>query len=801
MLKNYLTIAIRNLRKNTIFSFINILGLAIGFTSCLLIAVFVYDELNYDKYPKEANKIYRVGLGTGNNSSYPMVDIAVGQGMKDAFPEVKAFTRLLRKGDVFVSYNDKKFKETRFAIADANFFDVFTIPFIKGSAALALTQPNSMVISKAFAIKYFGNEDALGKALTFNGKDVYKVTGMIDKVPDNSHFHFDAFLSMSSMQPRPQTWSNVNYFTYLILDKNADAKKLESKFPELVAKYVVPEVQHDMGVSLAEAQKSTSTFRFFLQPLTDIHLHSNTKYELEANGDINYVYIFGALAIFILLLACVNFMNLSTASSVKRSREVGIRKVMGSLRKQLVLQFLAESTLLTFCAMLLSLLFVFALLPYFNEVSGKNISFEFFLKPFTILFSLGLCLVVGMIAGIYPAFFLSSFKPIKVLKGIKSNGRHKSVLRSGLVIFQFFVSTALIIATIVVYQQLHYMQDKKLGYDKTQVLFLQDTYLLNNNQDAFKLQLLQDSRVVKASIGYNLPGNGNMNGTEITAKEPRADGSHEGGHVNIYNIDEEFIPTLGLQLVSGRNFSKDFLSDSTGVIINEATVQELGWTNSNAIGKTIVRSGQHEYKVVGVVADFHYASVKQIIAPLMMLLGGNYGGIIVKIKTKDIAGFLKKVKQQWDAFKPDGPFSYYFLDEKFASLYAAEKSIEKIFTGFAIIAVLIASLGLFGLAAFITEQRTKEIGIRKVLGASMQQVLMIVCKEFVVLVGFAFLIAVPVTWWGMNKWLQEFAYRINISWWIFLAAGILSIVIALLTISIRSINAAVANPVKSLRTE
>src|SRR5947208_1331828 len=300
MLKNYLTIAIRNLRKNTIFSFINILGLAIGFTSCLLIAVFVYDELSYDKYPREANKMYRVGLGTGDNSSYPMVDIAVGQGMKDAFSEVKAFTRLLRRGDVFVSYNDKKFKESSFAFVDANFFDVFTIPFIKGSSASALTQPNCMVISKAFALKYFGNADAIGKALTFNGKDVYKVTGMIDKVPDNSHFHFDAFLSMSSMQPRPQTWSNVNYYTYLILDKNADAKKLESKFPELVAKYVVPEVQHDMGVSLAEAQKSISTFRFFLQPLTDIHLHSNTKYELEANGDINYVYIFGALAIFIL---------------------------------------------------------------------------------------------------------------------------------------------------------------------------------------------------------------------------------------------------------------------------------------------------------------------------------------------------------------------------------------------------------------------------------------------------------------------------------------------------------------------
>ena len=801
MLKNYLTIAIRNLRKNTIFSFINILGLAIGFTSCLLIAVFIYDELSFDNYSNEAKQIYRVGLGTDDNNSYPIVDIAVGQGIKDAFPEVQTFTRLLKRGDAFVSYNDKKFKEPSYAFVDANFFHVFTIPFIKGSAISALTQPNSIVISKAFATKYFGIEDAMGKALTFNGKDVYKVTGMIDKVPDNSHFHFDAFLSMSSLPPRPQTWSNISYFTYLVLNKNADAKKLEAKFPELVTKYIVPEVQHDMGVSLAEAQKTVTSFRFFLQPLTDIHLHSNTKYELEANGDINYIYIFGALAIFILLLACVNFMNLSTASSAKRSREVGIRKVMGSLKKQLILQFLAESTLLTFCGMLLSLIFVYALLPYFNEVSGKNIHFSFLMQPLVIFFSIILCLIIGIIAGIYPAFFLSSFKPIKVLKGINASGRHKSALRSGLVVFQFFVSTALIIATIVVYQQLHYMQDKKLGYDKEQVLFLQDTYLLNGNQDAFRQLLLQDSRVVKASIGYNLPGNSNMDGTEISTKEPKADGSHAGGHTNIYHIDEEYIPTLGLRLVSGRNFSKEFLSDSSGVIINEAAVQELGWTNANAIGKTIVRSGQHEYKVVGVVADFHYASVKQKIAPLMMMLGGNYGGMIVKVKTADITGFLSNLRQQWNAFKPDGPFAYYFLDEKFASLYAAEKRTGKIFTGFAIIAVVIASLGLFGLAAFTTEQRTKEIGIRKVLGASMQQVLILVSGDFLILVGFAFLIAVPFTWWGMNIWLQEFAYRINMSWWIFIAAGILSIVVALLTISIRAINAAISNPVKSLRTE
>jgi len=558
-----------------------------------------------------------------------------------------------------------------------------------------------------------------------------------------------------------------------------------------------------MGVSLAEAQKAVNTFRFFLQPLTDIHLHSDTKYELEANGDINYVYIFGALAVFILLLACVNFTNLSTASSAKRAREVGIRKVMGSVKKQLVVQFLTESVLLTLCASVCALLLSFVLLPYFNQLSGKHISFSFFLGfPYLVAIAV-LCLLVGIVAGIYPAFFLSSFNTIAVLKGTSIAGGRKSILRSGLVVFQFFVSTALIIATIIVYQQLHYMQDKKTGYNKEQVVFLQDTYLLGNRdaRNVFKQQLLKDSRIVQASIGTDIPGNANLDGTQAYPKDKETNENSAEIHINIYHVDDDYLATLGIPVIKGRNFSPDFPSDSFAVVVNESAVRDMGWNKENAIGKTIVTSGRHEYKVIGVVSDFHYASVKQKIAPLVMQLGNTRSGLIVKMKTTDVKNVLTDIKKQWDTFNPGAPFAYYFLDEKFAALYAAEQRTGQIFTAFAVIAIIIASLGLFGLAAFITEQRTREIGVRKVLGASVQRVLLLVSKEFLLLVGISFIISIPVTWWAMHQWLQDFAYRIHIRWTVFAIAGLLALLIALITISFQSIKAAVANPVKSLRTE
>ncbi|CAN5821981.1 ABC transporter permease [soil metagenome] len=806
MFKNYILIAWRNLMKRKIFSFINIFGLSVGLTCCLLIGAYLYSELTYDTYPKEADNIYRVDLHVASNGSisdYPLTDVAVGAGIKNAFPEVKASTRLTRTGGVFIKYKNNQFKEEQLAAADSNFLQVFSILLTEGNITTALLQPNSIVITKTFAQKYFGNEAAMGKMLEFGNDKPLKVTGVIDALPDNMHFHFNGFISMATFPGSVgQSWSNIGYVTYLLLDKNADAKKLESKFPELVAKFVVPEIQHDMGVTLTEAQKAVNTFTFSLMPIKDIHLNSHTKYEIEPNGDIQYVYIFGALAVFILLLACVNFTNLSTAGASKRAKEVGIRKVAGSVKSQLVFQFLAESLLLTFCAMLFAYMLVYMLLPYFNPLSGKHIQFAFFLDYTTILAALVIMTIVGVLAGIYPAFFLSSFKTINILKGNalpKLNS--KNGLRSGLVVFQFAVSTALIIATIVVYQQLNYMQNKKLGYDKDQVLLIQDTYTLGNNEQSFKQTLLQDSRVVNATISRSMPGGSNMDGTQIYAKEQSDKGNHAEIHINIFHVDYDYLQTLGMQMAEGRNLSKDFPSDSSAVVINETAAKELGWNAKEAVGKTIVRSGQIEYKVAGVVKDFNYASARQIIAPLMMMLGANSGSIMVKMKAADVKTFLADSKTKWDAFNSGAPFSYSFLDENFAALYSAETRTGQIFTSFAIIAIVIAGLGLFGLSAFTAEQRTKEIGIRKVLGASVQQVLFMLSRQFLVLVIIAFIVAIPVTWWAMHTWLQDFAYRITIAWWVFLLAGAVSVCIAFLSVSFQAIKAAIANPVKSLKTE
>jgi len=802
MIKNYFKIALRNLKRNKAFSFINIFGLAIGLTSFMLIAVFVLNELSYDKYPAQAKNMYRVILsvtGNGDIAAYPMVDVAVGEGMKNAFPEIKATTRLASAQD-FIKFNDKQFKEKQLAFADSNFLQLFSIPLVEGDITTALVQPNSMVISKAFAKKYFGNEEALGKSLSVGtGQVLYKVTGVIDEVPENSHFHFDAFLSLSSWHLTRQTWSNLGFYTYLLLNKNTDPKQLEKKFPQLVAEHVVPEIQHDMGVSLAEAQKSINTFVFSLQPLTDIHLYSHTKYELEPNGDIQYVYIFSALALFILLLACVNFTNLSTARAVKRAREVGIRKVLGSLKKQLIIQFLTESVVLTFLSMIIAFGLLSLLLPYFNQLADRQIPFSIFVSSQSILAMISLIIITGIVAGIYPSFFLSSFNTIKVLKGSSSNGSQKNLLRSSLVVFQFFVSIALIIATIVVYQQLYFMQNKKLGYDKKQVLFLPDARLLGKDQPAFKQQLSQNKNVVATSISRSVPGLPFMDGTEIYPKNDNGNGKEI--HANIYHVDEDYLKTLGIKMISGRNFSKDFPTDSSAVVINQAMVRELGWSRTNPVGKMIVRSGQQQLKVIGVMADFNYASAKQEIAPLMIVLGNNYGGLVVKINTSDVKGFLSDLKKQWDSYNPEGALDYTFLDDNFAKLYASEIRTQKIFSAFALIAIIIAGLGLFGLSAFVIEQRTKEIGIRKVLGASVQNVLLLVSKDFLLLVGIAFLISVPVTWWAMHNWLQDFAYRINIKWWVFILAGLVAILISIVTISFQAVKAAITNPVKSLRSE
>jgi putative ABC transport system permease protein len=807
MIKNFIITAWRNLRRNKVFSFINVFGLAVGLTCCMLISAYLYSELTYDTYPVNAKRIYRVVLHTNNGNvatEFPNPDVAVGPGIKSAFPQVLDYTRLITTAPTFVSYETKKFKENNIIGADSNFFRLFSIPLLSGDRKTALTAPNSIVITKAMENKYFGNLPGLGKAL-FIGGAVFNVTGVIDKIPDDSHFHADAFTSMTTyVKPSTrQSWSNIGFYTYLLLDKDAEPKKLEARFPELVEKNVVPEIQHDMGISLAEARKSVNTFIFYLQPLTSIHLHSAAKFELEANGDIHYVYIFGALATFILLLACINFTNLSIASAAKRSKEIGIRKVLGSAKNKLISQFLTESVMLTLLATVFAFGMVFLLLPYFNDVSGKQFTFGFFLNYKALLLSVALTLFVGIVAGIYPAFFLSSFKIIAILKGNGgSKQASKSNLRSSLIVFQFAISTALIIATFVVYQQLHYMQNKKLGYNKDQVLVINDAYTLRDNIVPLKQQLLNDSRVVNATISGNIPSFKDMGGTVTYVKEVADKGTRSEIPTGIYWVENSYIPTLGMQIIKGRNFYPPSPADSISVIVNETAVHELGMGNDDPIGKTIIRSGQRHYIIVGVVKDFNFASAKQKIAPLMMLPANHpEGNIILKVRTADVHKLVSDIKTQWDAYSSGTPFSYTFLDDQFESLYKIEERTGQIFTSFAVIAVIIASLGLFGLAAFMIRQRVKEIGIRKVLGATTGSITVMLSKEFLKLIVIASFIAFPVTWYAMSKWLQDFAYRIDIQWWVFVLAAGIALLVATITISFQSIKAALANPVKSLRSE
>lgn len=811
MFRNYLTIALRNLWRNKAFSAINISGLAIGIATCLIIMLFVQNELSYDRYNEKADRMVRVvfrGLVQGQKMNEAMVMPPTAQTLKADYPEVLEATRLRPYGSPRVTYGDKTFREGTFAYVDSNFFQVFTLPFLHGDKKTALVQPNTVVVTRAMADKYFGKEDPIGKVLNFKDwNTTYKITGVIDQVPANSHFHFDLFASMASLpEAKVPSWMTSEFHTYLVLPKGYDYKQLEAKLPQVVEKYMGPQLQQAMGMSLAQFRQKGNDIGLFLQPLTDIHLRSDLTLDLEPGGDIRYVYIFGAIALFMLLIACINFMNLSTAGASKRAKEVGIRKVLGSVKVELVKQFLLESILLTTFALLLAITFVKIVLPVFNNLAGKKLSLQLTANPWLLPGLLLFGLLVGVMAGSYPAFFLSSFKPVAVLKGwgapgkFISTGRKSIGLRSGLVVFQFFVSVTLMVGTTVVYRQLRYIQNKELGYNKDQVLVLQETYWLGKNEEAFRRQLLQDPRVVNVSTSGYLPAGPTNNNNFFVYAEDNA------SQVKTlrYDVDYQYIPTLGMQLVAGRNFSKDFATDAAGVILNETAAKAFGWGN-NALGHTITNANNQgekvTYRIIGVVKDFHFKSLHERISPLVMVLGNNSGTVIVKVKTQDIADLLKRMKKQWGDFTADVPFSYSFLDDRFNDTYQSEQKIGRILALFAGLTIFVACLGLFGLATFTAEQRTKEIGIRKVLGATVTNIVGLLSKDFLKLVLIANLIAWPLAWWVMNQWLQDFAYRIEIDWWVFALAGVSALLIALFTVSFQAIKAAVANPVKSLRME
>ncbi len=801
MLSNYLTIAFRNLLRHKAFTAINIFGLAVGLASCLLIILFVTHEMSYDRYHANAERIYRMNLHAqmdGKDINLAYTSEPAGPALLRDCPGVEAITRIRDDGDMLVKSGNDVFKEENLAFVEQNFFSFFSIPMLKGSIEKALVAPKTVAISKTTAEKYFGENDPLGKTLSIGNLGLFQVTAVFADIPSNTHFHFDILGSFRSVN-QGTNWLASGAHTYVAIRKDYSLSQLEAQGQELVKKYVSAEIKQFFGLSFSEFLQKGNQFSFHFQPVTDIHLKSSLDDELEANSDIKYVYIFSIIAAFILLLACVNFMNLSTAGSAGRSKEVGIRKVLGSVQTQLISQFLTESVLLTFLALVLALGFAALLLPGFNDLTGKLFTFRAIFNLPVLTGAIIASLLIGLLAGSYPAFVLSSFRPISVLKGSIQAGFRSGWLRNTLVTGQFVVSIGIIIATLVANQQLSFMQNKKVGFDKEQVLVLHDTQVLDTKLNAFKNELNGLSPVIKVSLAGYLPvgfSRKSVDGVQVR------NGSRIVTHrTKGYYIDEDYLSTLGVGLAQGRNF---FPSDKSAIMINEAAARAYGF--KNPIGQQVSLTGdgsqgsKQTYTIVGVVRDFHFESMHQRIAPLMMFYGGDNSQLALRIKTDDIPDLLHKIEKLWKA-QTDNPFVYSFLNERFNAMYQSEQRIGRLFGIFAGLAVLISCLGLFGLAAFATHQRTKEIGVRKVLGASVASIVSLLLANFLKLILIAILIAAPLAGYFMNKWLQDFAYRIDLSWWIFALAGVMAISIAILTVSYQTIKAALVNPVKSLKSE
>jgi putative ABC transport system permease protein len=807
MIKNYIKTAIRSLLKNKGFTSINVMGLSLGLATCMLILFYVFDEISYDRFNTNADRIYRLNTDInfgGNESSYAVSPAPAAAALKISFPEIEQVARFRDRGGYKVKKGTQNIQEDHMIYADPTIFNVFTLPMISGDPNTALREPRSVVITESIAKKYFSSTNVVGKALTFDDNTQYKVTGVIKDMPKQSHFNFDFFIAMSGLNESKQTtWFNNNFNTYLLLKKGADAGKLNAKLPEFMHAQAGPQLQSILHLTFEAFEKGGNYFRLNLIPLKDIHLKSNKVAELAGNGNLQYVYIFSAIAIFILLIACVNFMNLSTARSSNRAREVGVRKVLGSPRKYLIAQFLTESIIVTLIGAIIGVFMAWAFLPLFNQMSGKELTVTPQIVSWLLPVLFIMVVIIGCIAGSYPALFLSGFQPIEVLKGKLAAGFKGGKLRGFLVVFQFAISIFLIIGTIVIYNQLKYIQGVDLGYNRDHIMVIQNVDALNSKGKIFQQEVKQLAGVQNASLTNALPTGGYGNSSSFF-KSPVPD-QKNAILPQVWPIDVDYIPTLGMKILKGRNFSKEMLTDSTGIIINQVAANMLGF--ADPIGRKIYRplDGElktlKEYHIVGVVKDFNFKSLRENITPMLLVYEENNGSLSINFKSANIPSLIAEVKNKWAALAPNQQFTYSFMDKDFDRLYRTEQRIGTIFIAFTSFAIIIACLGLFGLAAYATEQRTKEIGIRKVLGASLSGIVSMLSVDFIKLVVIAIVISSPLAWWAMNKWLQGFAYRMDVQWWVFVLAGAGAIMIAFITISFQSIKAALTNPVKSLRSE
>ena len=798
MLKNYFKTAWRNISNNKIFSAINVFGLSIGLACCILMFLFIQHELSYDKFHSKANNIYRIiseEQAAADKKLLAVTPAPWAPLIKKDYPEVKEYVRLLKDEKVLVGEKGKEHSFLKTVLlVDSSFFNVFSFKLLNGDPATALARPNSIVLTKAAAKKYFGDTDPVGKTIEaapgFTGTIDVQVTGVVEEPPANSHIKFEALMSMSTLGDLSNTWSYHMHNTYVVLAGGASKNAVQAKLKSFSEKYI------------ANNPNADSKHDIYLQPFTDIHLRSNMVGELEANGDITYVYIFSGIALFVLLIACLNFMNLSTVRSLKRAKEVGMRKVVGAERNQLIKQFLAESVLVAFFALLFSLLIVLLALPVFNQLSERTLTINFFENYNLVLILIALTGIVGLLSGIYPASVLSSFKPVEVLKGSFQKSIKGAVLRKVLVTVQFVISITLIASTILVYNQLQFVKNKRLGFDKEKVVIA----TIQKNSDVKKTESLKNSLlnvpgVISVSAASTIPS------TKIPVNMIHDENSavKENRSMQMLFVDHDFAKTLKMKLVEGRDFSVAHATDvSEGFIINQEAAKQLGWkTAKEAVGRsfqwvlpdTVLKNG----KIIGVVEDFNITPLKSAVQPLVMhILPRRFQYLYIRISSNDA---LAAINHKFKEFNAEQPFEYTFLDDTINAMYASEKKLGQIFSYFSGLAILIACMGILGLSIYAAQQRIKEIGIRKVLGASAISIVGELSKEFLKPVIIASLLATPIAWYAMNKWLQDFAYRINISWWVFAVAAISAIVIAFATVSFQAIKAAASNPVKSLRTE
>jgi putative ABC transport system permease protein len=805
MLKNWFKVAYRNLIRNKVFSIINISGLAFGMAACILISLYILDELSYDRYHEHADRIYRVSREFLNDDGVTNLHLGqvappFGPLLDGDFEGIIEYTvRMLPSGGSLISYEDIHLEQEGVFFAEPALFDIFSFEVLKGDKNTMLTEPNSVVISESFAEIYFKGTDPVGKTMRYDDMLDVKVTGVTKDIPRNSHFHFDCLISFVTVENffgrenMMGNWGSNNYATYILLKEGYDPKELEGEFPEFLNRHIQSD-DSDL--------KASDWTRLNLWPLESIHLHSHLDTELETNGNITFVIIYGAIALFILLIACINFMNLSTARSLKRSKEVGLRKVVGAHRFNIFNQFIAESVTYSLLAVIVALIIAALVLPYFNNFIEKDLALALLVQPKQLIVFILIVLLSGLIAGSYPAVYLSSFHPVKVIKGSLTDKKSALSFRHLLVVFQFLISIILIIGVGVINDQIEYVKSKELGFERENILVLPTSDEIYDKYELVKSRLLDHTGITKVAMSSRVPS-GRLLDSNSTEAEVNGELKSIPFRVADIHVDHDFLNVLGANILAGRNFDDQLASDSVGAyILNATAVREIGWSNAEDAIDREFHYGNTSGRVIGVVQDFHFESLHQEIAPMIFLItSGRRRSVMVKFLDTEKNEVFEFLKEQWATLRPNYPFTYYYVSENFDEQYNSEDRLGKLIQYFSGLAILIAVLGLFGLVSYSTEQRTKEIGIRKVMGASVTDILLLLNTSYLRLVVIAIVISIPVAWWGMTKWLSTFAYHTNVQMVTILVSGIVAFLIATVTVSYRTWRSANTNPAVTLKYE